>query len=159
METLLNYEKSVLDTRLKCEGYEEDVSAQMDDTDPAGANTGLGRREAFWNNSRVVRLIWRLHSDLFHKEKLIPAGIKLDIQLVPSRAPFFIKTAPPSSCPGALQAPYRKRSIPASAQKGVATYGNCTQDDFRRCDLPDTPHEGVDEDSAYPTRCDKLLNR
>ena len=68
METLLNYEKSVLDTRLKCEGYEEDVSAHMDDTDPAGGNTGLGRREVFWNNSRVVRLIGRLHSDLFHQE-------------------------------------------------------------------------------------------
>ena len=95
METLLNYEKSVLDTRLKCEGYEEDLSTQMDDTDPAGGNTGLGRREAFWNASRVVRLIGRLHSDLFHQEKLIPAGIKLDIQLVPSRPTFFIKTAVP----------------------------------------------------------------
>ena len=97
METLLNYEKVVLDTRMKCEGYEEDTPAQIAVTDPAGANAGLGTREGFWNNSRVVRLIGRLHSDLFSQEKLIPAGNKLDIQLVPSRPAFFIKMAAPQN--------------------------------------------------------------
>ena len=65
METLLNYEV-VLDTRMKCEGYEEDTPAQIAVTDPTGANAGYLAREGFWNNSRVVRLIGRLHSDLFH---------------------------------------------------------------------------------------------
>ena len=43
----------------------------------------------------VVRLIGRLHSDLWQQEKLIPPGIKLDVQLVPARPAFFIKTAAP----------------------------------------------------------------
>ena len=72
METLLNYEAEVRKTRLKCEGYEEDVS--LADTNPATAwaNTGLKVREAKFNASAVVRLIGRLHSDLWHQEKLIP---------------------------------------------------------------------------------------
>ena len=41
---------------MKCAGYEEETTAH------------------------IVRLIGRLHSDLLHKEKLITAGIKLDIQ-------------------------------------------------------------------------------
>ena len=68
METMLNYEAEVMKTRLKWEGYEEDVS--LDVTDPAGANTGLKAREVKFNNSKVVRLIGRLHSDLWHQEKL-----------------------------------------------------------------------------------------
>ena len=79
--------------RLKCEGYEEDAS--LDVTDPKLANSGLKAVEANFNNSKVVRLIGRLHSDLWHQENLIPNGIKLDVQLVPARSAFFIKTAAP----------------------------------------------------------------
>ena len=91
METQLNYEAEVLKTRLKCEGYEEDVSFEV--TDPAGENNGLKAREMKFNNSKVVRLIGRLDSDLWKQEKLIPPGIKLDVQLVTARPPFFIKAA------------------------------------------------------------------
>ena len=44
LDTLLNYEADVMKTRLKCEGYEEDVS--LADTNPAtaGANTGVKAR-------------------------------------------------------------------------------------------------------------------
>ena len=95
-ETLLNYEADVMKTRLKCEGDEEDTA--LNDTNPAtaGANTGLKAREAKFNNSKVVRLIGRLHSDLCHQEKLIAPGLKLDVQLVPARPPFFIKPAAPA---------------------------------------------------------------
>ena len=78
METLLNYEKVVLDTGMKCDGYEEHTPSHIAVTDPNDSNEGLVAREGFWNNTRVVRLIGPLHSDLFHQEKLIPSGIKLE---------------------------------------------------------------------------------
>ena len=95
METVLNYEKVLLEIRMICEVYEENTPSHIAVTEPTGVNAGLVARERFWNNSGVVRLSDRLHSDLFHQEKLIPAGIKLDIQLVPNRTAFFIKTAAP----------------------------------------------------------------
>ena len=95
METLLNYEVDVLSTRLKCEGYEKDTA--LTDTNPASAvtNTGLKAREAKLNNSKVVRLIGRLHSDLWQQEKLNPPGINLVFQLVPARPAFCIKISAP----------------------------------------------------------------
>ena len=93
LKTLLNSEVEVMKTRLMCEGYDEDNS--LDVTDPAGANTGLKAGEAKFNNSKMVRLIGRLHSDLWHQEKLIQPEIKLDVQLVPALPAFFIKTAAP----------------------------------------------------------------
>ena len=83
-ETPLNYEADVMNIRLKCEGYQEDPA--LNDTNPAAgrANTGIKARDAKFNNSKVVRLIGRLHSDLWHQEKRIPPGIKLDVQLVPA---------------------------------------------------------------------------
>ena len=96
-ETILNYQNEVLKTRMKCEGYEQDTAEQMDDTNPAsaGKNEGLKAREAKFNGSSIVRLIGRPHLDIFHQEKLIPPGVKLEIQLVPARPSFFIKTAKP----------------------------------------------------------------
>ena len=96
LETLLNYESPVLKTRVLCEGYEEDTTGQVGVTDPTGANAGLLAREAKFHQSATVRMIGRIHCDLFHQEKLIPPGIKLEIQLVPSRPSFFIKTAAPA---------------------------------------------------------------
>ena len=36
METLLNYDKDVLETRIKFDGYEVDTAADMKLTDPPG---------------------------------------------------------------------------------------------------------------------------
>ena len=104
METLLNHEVEVMKTRLECERYEEDVS--LDVTEPAEANTGLKAREVKFNKSKVARLIAHLHSDLRHQEKLIPPGLKLDVQLVPDRQAFFIKTAGPGDVATEVQYKY-----------------------------------------------------
>ena len=40
METIINYQEDVLNTRMLWEGYDGDTSGQMDVTDPAGANAG-----------------------------------------------------------------------------------------------------------------------
>ena len=111
LETIINYQTDVLKTRMICEGYTEDTAGQMDVTNPAGANTGLGTREASFNASRIVRLIGRPHLDLFHQEKLIPPSVTIDIQLIPCRAPFLIKTAAPTS--GAEQLLYKFEIVSA----------------------------------------------
>ena len=110
LETILNYKEDVLKTRMLCEGYVEDTAGSMDVTDPAGANTGLGAREIKFNNSVTVRMIGRIHCDLFHQEKLLPPGLKLEIQLVPSRANFFIKTAAPLQNAAQVQYKFEIRS-------------------------------------------------
>jgi len=95
LETLINYPREPLESRMLCEGFIEDTSAHIGTTDPAGGNVGLGAREVLFHESRIVRLIGRLHSDLWHQEKLLPPNVKIDVQLVPNRATFFIKTAIP----------------------------------------------------------------
>ena len=89
-ETVLNYEVEGMKRRLNCDGYEDDISRDV--TERTGANSRLKTRELKFNNSKVVRLIGRLHSELRHKEKLIPPGIHLDVQVVPARPAFFINT-------------------------------------------------------------------
>ena len=113
METLANYESVGLKTRLKCEGYEEDTDSQMDDTNPAnvGAKTDLKARAGYFNASRIYRLIGRPHAELFHQEKLIPPGVMLNVQLVPNRTPFLIKTAAPDK--HAEQAQYKFNIVSA----------------------------------------------
>ena len=80
---MLNNEAEVMKTRLKCEGYEEDTALAATSPAAGGTNAGLRAGEAKVNNWKVVRLIGRIHSDLCHQKKLIPPGIKLDVELVP----------------------------------------------------------------------------
>ena len=74
-------------------GYEYD--AILEDSNPAsaGRNTGLTARVVKFKVSKVVRLIGRLHSDLWHNKKFILPGIKLDVQLFRARPAFFINSA------------------------------------------------------------------
>ena len=52
-ETLVNYESEVMNTRLKCEGFEEDTA--LEDTNPAspGTNTGLKARDVKFKDRRL----------------------------------------------------------------------------------------------------------
>ena len=92
METLLNYEAEGMKTPVKCGGYENDVSREV--TDPAGGKTGLQAGEVI-SVSSVLRLSRGQHSDLWHQENFLPRGLKLDVQLVPDRPAFVIKTISP----------------------------------------------------------------
>ena len=112
METLANYESDVLKTRLKCDGYEAPprswttrIRRMQEPT------TGIKARAGYFKAWRIYRLILRPHADLFHQAKLIPPGVKLNIQLVPNRAPFFIKTAAPDE--HAEQAQYKFNVVSA----------------------------------------------
>ena len=96
LETLNNYDELVLKTRMYNEGWKKDTAGEVDDTDPAGANTGLGDRAARFPLSRVVTLIGRPHLDLFHQDKDIPANCNIKLRLLPNSNPWLLKTAAPN---------------------------------------------------------------
>ena len=100
LETLINYPRDVINSRLLSEMFIEDLSTAMEDPSPTGANTGLVGREAFFVGSRTARLVGRLHSDLWHQEKLLPPQLKLEIQLVPNRPAFVVKPDFPATVSG-----------------------------------------------------------
>ena len=92
IENLINYGKDVQDTRLLCEGWTKDTSAQMGITDPTGDNAGLKTRTAWFAVSKTVTLTGRPHLDLFHQEKLIPPNVDLKLRLIPNSHKFLLKT-------------------------------------------------------------------
>ena len=72
IENLINYNKLIADTRLLAEGWKKDMATHCEVTNPAGANTGLTARTAWFTRSSVVSLIGRAHLDLFQQQQLIP---------------------------------------------------------------------------------------
>ena len=96
IENLINYNKLIADTRLLAEGWKNDMATHCEVTNPAGANTGLTARTAWFARSHVVTLIGRPHLDLFHQEKLIPANIDLKLKLIPNTSAYLLKTAIPA---------------------------------------------------------------
>ena len=108
-------------TRLNCEGYEEETA--LNDSNPAspGKNTGPKAGEVKFNNSNVVQLIGHLHSDLWHQEKLMPACIKLGVQLIRARPPFFIRTG------AAGQRATQVHTLPRQSQGALQLYGRESQ--------------------------------
>lgn len=95
IENLINFNKLIFDTRLLAEGWTKDTAGKMTDSDPEGENTGLAARTAWFARSAVVTLIGRPHLDLFHQDKLIPAGIDLKFRFLPNKHEFLLKTAAP----------------------------------------------------------------
>ena len=77
----------------------------MDETNPAagGGNWGLNTRGGNFNASRGYRVIGPPQIDLFHQEKIIPPGVKLHLQLGPTRPPFLLKNAAPHENAGQAQ--------------------------------------------------------
>ncbi len=96
VETLLSYPETVLNTRGVCEGWCKDDAESMSSVvlaDQAGdaqanppvpaikANKGFVKRNRWCATSRQMKLLGRLHSDLFHQPLDIPDNVKIDIKL------------------------------------------------------------------------------
>ena len=90
METLLNYNKQVQDTRLQAEGWSKDTTGSMGIADPQGANVGLVAREIVWNAGRTTELVGRPHLDIFQQGRLIPPKVNLHLKLIPAADNFVI---------------------------------------------------------------------
>lgn len=97
-ETLLTYSPNVLKTRLYAEGWEKDTSGQFDDfrlvgpADGAAApNQGHLKRAQRFLTSRTVTLTGRPHLDLFHQDKDLPPGVRLNLRFIPCPTEFVLK--------------------------------------------------------------------
>ena len=97
LETLTNYGKEVLSTRMLCAGWNKDTAGHLDTVDPESeVNSGLHNRAERYTTSRVVTLSGPLHLDLFHQEKLIPGIVPINIQLIRSSNSFLLLNAAPT---------------------------------------------------------------
>ena len=111
IENLINFNKLIFETRMLAEGWTKDTQGQMAVTDPTGANLGLRARTAWFTLSKGVTLIGRPHLDLFHQEKLIPAGVDMKFRFLPSKHEFLLKTVAPVG--DAAQAKYKLKIVSA----------------------------------------------
>ena len=99
LETLLTYDKSVLETRGVGEDWSKGqhdtmnnvtLAAQQGQPDP---NPGWVARRKMIAASRVFTLIGRPHLDLFHQNLDLPPGCPMNIKFIPSASAFaFIGT-------------------------------------------------------------------
>ena len=71
METLLNYNKQIQDTRLQAEGWKKHTTGSMHVANPLGANLGLGVREDVWDEGRTTDLGGRPHLDILQQGRLV----------------------------------------------------------------------------------------
>jgi hypothetical protein len=98
LETLLTYEKGVLDTRCVAEGWAKDDADQMDNLTLAVAggvapNSGFVARQKLVASSRVFTLVGRPHVDLFHQSLDIPPNCPITIKFTPSPRAFSLMEA------------------------------------------------------------------
>ncbi len=82
LETVLNCSDEILKTRGVCEGWATDNSARMDAIVTTGeTNAGFIKRRAWSAESKVMKFVGRLHSDLFHQPLDIPSNVQIKIKL------------------------------------------------------------------------------
>ena len=98
LETLTNYGKEVLKTRLRTSGWKKDTAGKLDNTDPSSQeNKGLYERAVQYQSSRVVTLSGPLHLDLFHQDKLIPGVTPINLQLLRNSNSFILVNQTPTT--------------------------------------------------------------
>ena len=96
IESILGYSQDVLETRAVSEGFSKDDAAKMDVVTLAvdgSANTGFVARQKWVNLSKVMTLVGRPHSDLFHQELDIPAEVSLALKLTMNKDKFALMAA------------------------------------------------------------------
>ena len=55
-------------------------------------NVGLNSRAALFNTGAEVEMLGRLHADLFHQNRSLPANLPLKVKLTPSKDKFVLVT-------------------------------------------------------------------
>lgn len=87
IEKLLNCPEKVLKTRGVCEGWYKDEVGKMnnivleDAATPANVNKGFVERRSWCTESKQMKFVGRLHSDLFHQPLDLPDNVKIEIKL------------------------------------------------------------------------------
>ena len=105
LETLLNFNKETLNTRLQWEGWTNDSLKNISVTEVAGVNAGLTTSAVTFSTSVVVELVGRPHLYVIHQDRLISPGINHHMKFIPAADSFVCKSAAPGA--GAAQQNYK----------------------------------------------------
>ena len=89
LETLLNYGADAKSSQLQMGLYKKD--SIIENLNPA-QNLAIAERIEHFKESRVVEVSGRIHSDIFHQERLLLNGIPLKITLHRNKAGFMLLT-------------------------------------------------------------------
>ena len=107
IETVTNFDKSVLETRMLADGWIKDTAGKQKETDPseAGTNQGLVDRGKWFAGGKVRTFIGRPHLDLFNQDTLIPPNVNVRLRFIPNKSSRLLKTKAPEG--QAAQANYK----------------------------------------------------
>ncbi len=89
-ETMLNYSKATKDTQLTASGWYKDTFGHFDELT---SNEGLKKRSSLMAKSRTLDLVGRLHSDIFHQDKLLLGGIAMRLKMTRSKDSFVLMSS------------------------------------------------------------------
>lgn len=109
LENLLSYGNEAKAEQLWYDGWVQDSAENMDQSDPLAVataatattaaivpNLGLKARHSR-QAGKSITYIGRLHSDIFHQDKLILDGCDIDIKLIRNKAPFALMSSTASA--------------------------------------------------------------
>ena len=89
LQTLLSYGKDAKQSHLQAAMWYADTAAHFDKVE-GDNNVGAKLRKARTAESRVVDMVGRLHSDLFHQSKFLLNHLDVRVKLTRSKDPFVL---------------------------------------------------------------------
>ena len=86
IETILNFSKGTKSSQLTSALFYKDKAREMDSVNPVAnanaVNTGLKERYNLSQESKMVSMEGKIHSDLFAQERCILGGVPIKLKLV-----------------------------------------------------------------------------
>ncbi len=94
IETLLSYQRNTLESQLTSSLFYKDTPGRMENANPyvgGGVhNIGLRKRANYTNESKVVDLCGRIHSDIFNQSRSLLNGVELKLKFHRSKDAFCL---------------------------------------------------------------------
>lgn len=81
IESLLNYNPDFQQSYMTSEMWYKDTHGHFEETNPEGDNEGLTERYEWFQRSRKVEMMGRLHIDITHQERLLLNRVDMRIKL------------------------------------------------------------------------------
>ncbi|KAJ8311949.1 hypothetical protein KUTeg_010502 [Tegillarca granosa] len=88
--TLLNYGEDAKSSQLLSQLFIEDEGGVMDDSDPAGGNTGLYERAKYTSESKTVDMSGPILHDLFCQDRFLLNQVDIQVRLYRTKPSFCI---------------------------------------------------------------------
>lgn len=95
IETLLSYGRDAKKSQLTSSLYYKDVGgdAGFEEADPTAAgatNTGMTKRNSFFNNGGIVPMQGPIHLDLLFQDRYLPSDVGMQLRFVRSKDAFCL---------------------------------------------------------------------